>query len=1177
MTQRSQRGALRERSFLTETSLQEPLRQRCGKRPVKALLLLASMLAPCPALPQSTPMGAPQSSSNPSEAVVLNQPPQTSASEHAQNPATPAAEIGQSPGHGLIHIVPFGRANVIQSAAPVGAHLTYFGGPVVSNLHVAVVFWGPNVNTAITGAGGIDQFFTDITGSRFYDLLTEYSTAGVTSPSNVSTNQVINHGQFDGKFTINPSLCPGPAACSLTDAQIQAELQAQISNAHLPQPVSDGQGTIETLYMIYFPPGISISVGGLNSCVSGGFCAYHSNTPSATASLRIPYGVLPDFAPPSGCSMGCGAGSLFQNVTSVTSHEMAETVTDVQVGSASTTAPPLAWYDPDPVSNPLGEIGDICNGQDVQVVANNTLYMVQTLFSNLQNNCVSQPPIFEVSTPALAPQGIPVNVRLTVENSVDSSTVTTYLGTVHIASSDTLGVLPADYTFTGADSGVHNFLVTLNSLGSQTVAITDTHSSGFTGTATLNVSNIPDLAISKTHSGVFMLGQSGPAYTITVSNVGGGPTTGTVTMTDTVPAGLTATAISGTGWACGPITQVPLTCTRSDALPIATSYPVVSLTVNVAANAPLLVTNIASVAGGGETNTANDTASDPTVIAAPDLKITKQHNGPVNGNFFQGETGATYTINVMNVGTANSVGAVTVVDTLPPAGLTATAISGSGWNCTLQTLTCTRNDFALTPGSNYPFITLTVDVAQNAPSSVTNTATVSGGGDSNPNNNVAQDVTLIVPPPVPDLAISKSHSGIFIQGQVGATYSITVSNVGTGPTTSAVTVTDALPAGLAATSIGGTGWVCNLTTPLACTRADALSANSSYPTITVTVNVAVNAPASVTNSATVSGGGDTNPVNNTANDNTAIVPSVIDLRMSLRAGPSFSVGDTNDLVVFGVNNFGNAPSIGPMTVTTTVSTGLTVVSMSAQGWTCTVSTLSCTTSDPIAPGGGTSAGIDIGISVALNAPSRGDITVTVSGGGDNVPGNNSDSFDPTINGPVTINIFPPTASVPAGQTASIPLSVGLAQAAGSATFSCSGLPAQSTCTFNPPSVTLTSSSAVTLNIATTARSVSVPGGFRIRGPSPPTVLLLALAFLGMFAAAWKSRVKSGPRRLVFGFCLAGALALAAIAGCGGGSSPGSGSPPPPPVSGTPAGTYAVTVTGTTPIGAASSTLNLAVK
>src|SRR5207244_3444912 len=84
-----------------------------------------------------------------------------------------------------------------------------------------------------------------------------------------------------------------------------------------------------------------------------------------------------------------------------------------------------------------------------------------------------------------------------------------------------------------------------------------------------------------------------------------------------------------------------------------------------------------------------------------------------------------------------------------------------------------------------------------------------------------------------------------------------------------VTITDALPAGLTATAISGLGWTTNLST-LTCTRSDALAANSSYPPITLTVSVASNAPASVTNTAIVSGGGDANSANNSVNDPTTI-------------------------------------------------------------------------------------------------------------------------------------------------------------------------------------------------------------------------------------------------------------------------------------------------------------------
>ena len=380
------------------------------------------------------------------------------------------------------------------------------------------------------------------------------------------------------------------------------------------------------------------------------------------------------------------------------------------------------------------------------------------------------------------------------------------------------------------------------------------------------VTTPPDLTITKTHVGNFTQGQTGATYTITVSNGGTGATSGTVTVTDTVPSGLTATAISGTGWTC---TQPSGPCTRSDVLAAGGSYPVITLTVNVAGNAPASVTNSAAVSGGGETNTANDTANDPTTITpqagVADLTIAKTHSG----NFTQGQTGATYTITVSNSGTGATSGTVTVTDTVP-SGLTATAISGAGWTCAQPSGPCTRGD-ALAAGSSYPIITLTVTVAGNAAPSVTNLAAVSGGGEVNTANDTANDPTIVTPQAgVADLTIAKTHAGNFTPGQTGATYTITVSNGGTGPTSGTVTVTETIPIGLTPTAISGTGWSC--TQPSGpCTRSDVLAAGASYPVITLTVNVASNAPSSVTNSATVSGGGEVNTANDIANDPTTIV------------------------------------------------------------------------------------------------------------------------------------------------------------------------------------------------------------------------------------------------------------------------------------------------------------------
>ena len=53
-------------------------------------------------------------------------------------------------------------------------------------------------------------------------------------------------------------------------------------------------------------------------------------------------------------------------------------------------------------------------------------------------------------------------IPLTVK-AVDAfgNTVTGYTGTVHFSSTDTQADLPADYTFTAADAGVHTFTVGL--------------------------------------------------------------------------------------------------------------------------------------------------------------------------------------------------------------------------------------------------------------------------------------------------------------------------------------------------------------------------------------------------------------------------------------------------------------------------------------------------------------------------------------------------------------------------------------------------------------------------------------------------------------------------------------------------------------------------------------------
>jgi photosystem II stability/assembly factor-like uncharacterized protein len=145
----------------------------------------------------------------------------------------------------------------------------------------------------------------------------------------------------------------------------------------------------------------------------------------------------------------------------------------------------------------------------------------------------------------------------------------------------------------------------------------------------------PDMTISKSHISSFVLGQTGSIYTIIATNSGTASTNGTVTVVDNLPSGLTATGIAGTGWTCALNT---LTCTRADALAAATSYPAITLTVTVGTTAGN-VTNIATVSGGGEINTANDGATDVTTLIQ-DFNVS----GPTSAVTVTAGQTATFTI-----------------------------------------------------------------------------------------------------------------------------------------------------------------------------------------------------------------------------------------------------------------------------------------------------------------------------------------------------------------------------------------------------------------------------------------------------------------------------------------------------------------------------------------------------
>ena len=472
----------------------------------------------------------------------------------------------------------------------------------------------------------------------------------------------------------------------------------------------------------------------------------------------------------------------------------------------------------------------------------------------------------------------------------------------------------------------------------------------------------PALSVVKSHSGHFHRGQTGATYTVTVSNTGNAPTSGTVTVTDNAPVGLTNVSMSGTGWNCP---SPGSTCTRSDALATGSSYPDLTVSVDVAPDAPLpTLTNQVTASGGGS---ASASANDPTTIDYPLLALLKSHVG----NFFQGQQGAVYTLRLQNQGFGPTAGTITVTE-VAPAALTLVSMSGSGWTCPASPgNVCTRSD-VLASTAYYPDITVTVNVAAAAPSSITNEADVSGGA----SNGIGKgfDITQI-DPAVPVLSITKTHTGNFTQGQQGATYTVTVSNTGNAPTSGTITVTETVPSGLVLVSMAGTGWTCP-SPGNTCSRSDALAAGASYPVITVTVNVLATATSPQNNQVSAAQPG-LPPA--TASDPTNIDPGVPVLSVTKTHNGNFSQGQTNATYKVTVKNTGPVPTAGLVNVDDLLPSGLTFVSMSGTGWTCG-GPPHCNRNDSLAPGASYPV-LTVTVNVLPTASSPQLNQVNVGGGG----------------------------------------------------------------------------------------------------------------------------------------------------------------------------------------------------
>lgn len=459
-------------------------------------------------------------------------------------------------------------------------------------------------------------------------------------------------------------------------------------------------------------------------------------------------------------------------------------------------------------------------------------------------------------------------------------------------------------------------------------------------TRSLTVNAFPDLGITAAHDGDFRVGNV-ETYRIGLKNHGYAATSGPVTVSSTLPAGLTYDSVTGSGWSCSATGQ-DLSCSRSAAIAVDGTAPELGVKVKVGPAAFDAVTPTFTVAATGDNGAGNNTASDSTAVRATDLEVHVSHDahamllGPDPANLI--------TLAAENVGDASTVGPTVITDELP-AGLTPLSATGTGWTCTIagQLVTCTY-DAVIAPGATTEAVTVAVDAALDQGSlgsTVDNSATVTTADDLVADNNTATDPTLILNGQ--DIGITKSHQGDFTAG-AQESYTLTAKNFGTQSTTGPTTITDVLPGTLNFASVdGGTDWQCEQETgTVTCVHDEPIAAGASAPEVTLTTGVSVEAIPLVSNTATVETTGDPNPANDSSTDQALV--QAIDLKVTKTHDSVLRVGHQASYTLK-VQNAGDSTSTGPTTLTDELPAGLGFVSADGGAdWVCdeTGGTVTCT-------------------------------------------------------------------------------------------------------------------------------------------------------------------------------------------------------------------------------------------
>ena len=380
-------------------------------------------------------------------------------------------------------------------------------------------------------------------------------------------------------------------------------------------------------------------------------------------------------------------------------------------------------------------------------------------------------------------------------------------------------------------------------------------------------------------------------------------------------------------------------------------------------------------------------------VAAPSLTLTKTHPP---GPLIDGAT-TTFTLSVTNVGNMPTDGStVTVTDPFPAISFSAIAnAGGDGWNCQTAglTLTCSRSD-ALAGGDAYPPILVDATVADLAPETIINTATVSGGGSAPASASDGGGTSGLA-----NVSITKTADPTTVQSGGTVTFTLNVANAGPSPAQN-VMVSDPIDlSSFSDVSVDSSQGTCDAT--VSCSLNSIADNGSATITITATVKAGAS---TLMNDASVSSV--TPDPDNSDNSASAAINVITSADLSIAKTGATTNPDQGATTSYTLTVSNNGPNTAAgVVVNDSLPSQFTATAAGGGGFGCTLpggpgGTVVCTLAS-LAPTNGAPVQITITGTVAAGTAGQAisDAATVTSNAGDPDQTNNTATFNQVV-GPV---------------------------------------------------------------------------------------------------------------------------------------------------------------------------------